>query len=539
MNGRIAGYVEAILILVLVAAVPGYAIYKKQQQATHPAAAPSAFAAGGAVDGARIEHPAAGEWLSNGRTYSEQRFSPLKQIDASNVKSLGVAWEYRTYSVRGLEATPLVADGVMYITKPWSIVTALDARTGKEIWTYDPKVPGATGRYACCDVVNRGVALWKDGVFVGTLDGRLIKLDPKSGAVKWSVDTVENHAHTYTITGAPRAFDGLIVIGNGGAEYDSRGYVSAYDAASGKLVWRFHVVPGDPSKPQENKALEAALKTWDTTGKYKFWEIGGGGAPWNSFAYDPELDLVYFGAGNGNPWNRELRSPKGGDNLYLSSVVALHAKTGEFAWAYQTTPGDTWDFDSTADIILADLKIDGRLRKVLMHAPKNGFFYVLDRETGKLISAQKFATVTWADHVDLKTGRPVENPGARYVDKMAVIFPAATGAHNWQPMSFNPQTGLVYIPAMDAAGIYVGEKELDYHHGAWNLGVDFAAVSQAVLDSIKAGKVPPPSVGYIKAWDPVAQKEVWQVSMGGAWNSGMLSTAGGLVFGGDAYGQFS
>ncbi|HVV66439.1 MAG TPA: PQQ-binding-like beta-propeller repeat protein, partial [Rhizomicrobium sp.] len=314
---------------------------------------------------------------------------------------------------------------------------------------------------------------------------------------------------------------------------------SAYDAASGKLVWRFHVVPGDPAKPQENKALEAALKTWDTTGKYKFWNIGGGGAPWNSFAYDPELDLVYFGTGNGNPWNRELRSPKGGDNLYLSSVVALHAKTGEFAWAYQTTPGDTWDFDSTADVVLADLKIGGRARKVLMHAPKNGFFYVLDRETGKLISAQKFATVTWADHVDLKTGRPVEAPGARYVDKIAVIYPAATGAHNWQPMSFDPETGLVYIPAMDAAGVYVGEKTLDYHHGAWNLGVDFAAVSQAVLDAIKAGKTPPPSVGYIKAWDPVAQKQVWQVAMGGAWNSGMLSTAGGLVFGGDAYGMFS
>jgi quinohemoprotein ethanol dehydrogenase len=533
MNSRIIGIVEAVLVAVILLAVPGYAVLNGP-----PRGAGGAASAGG-IDGARIEGQSGGEWLSNGRTYSEQRFSPLRQIDTSNVKDLGVAWEYRTYSVRGLEATPIVAGGVMYITKSWSIVTALDARTGKELWTYDPKVPGGMGRYACCDVVNRGVALWGDGVFVGTLDGRLVRLDRAAGKPVWTVDTVENHAHTYTITGAPRAFDGLVVIGNGGAEYDSRGYVSAFDADTGKLVWRFHVVPGDPSRPQENKALEAALKTWDTTGKYKFWKIGGGGAPWNSFAYDPELDLVYFGTGNGNPWNRELRSPKGGDNLYLSSVVALHARTGEFAWAYQTTPGDTWDFDSTADIILADLKIDGQMRKVLMHAPKNGFFYVLDRETGKLISARKFATVTWADHVDLKTGRPVENPGARYVDKMAVIYPAATGAHNWQPMSFNPETGLVYIPAMDAAGIYVGEKSLDYHHGAWNLGVDFAAVSQAVLDAIKAGKVPPPSVGYIKAWDPVAQKEVWQVSMGGSWNSGMLSTAGGLVFGGDAYGQFS
>lgn len=496
---------------------------------------------GANVDGTAIVNAdkTPGEWLSNGRTYSEQRFSPLASINASNVKNLGVAWEYRTYSVRGLEATPIVVDGVMYITESWSKVAALDAKTGKELWQFDPKVPGGQGRYACCDVVNRGVALWKGAVYVGTLDGRLIKLDAKTGKVLWSVDTVENHSHTYTITGAPRAFDGLIVIGNGGAEYDSRGYVTAYDAASGKQVWRFHVVPGDPSKPQENAALTAALKTWDTTGKYRFWKIGGGGAPWNSFAYDPQLDLVYFGTGNGNPWNREVRSPKGGDNLYLSSVVALHAKSGQFAWAYQTTPGDTWDFDSTADIILADLTIDGRVRHVLMHAPKNGFFYVIDRETGKLISAEKFATVTWAKSIDIKTGRPVEEPGARYTKKMAVVFPASTGAHNWQPMTFDPQTGLVYIPAMDAAGIFVGQKDFTYKHGSWNLGVDFAAVSQAVLDLIKSGHAPAASQGYIKAWNPVTQKEAWQVSMGGSWNSGLLSTAGGLVFGGDAYGDFT
>ena len=533
MNSRILGLVEAALIAAIAVIVPGHAA----PEVPHLVRAAASLPWG--IDGTRIERAAPGEWLSNGRTYSEQRFSPLKRIDTSNVKSLGVAWEYRTYSVRGLEATPIVADGVMFITLPWSKVIALDARSGKELWTYDPKVPGETGRLACCDVVNRGVAIWKGAVYVGTLDGRLVKLDAKTGTVRWSVDTVADHKHTYTITGAPRAFDGLIVIGNGGAEYDSRGYVSAYDAASGKKVWRFHVVPGDPAKPQENAALTRALKTWDTTGKYKFWKIGGGGAPWNSFAYDPKLDLVYFGTGNGNPWNRELRSPKGGDNLYLSSVVALHAKTGAFAWAYQTTPGDTWDFDSTADVVLADLKIDGRLRHVLMHAPKNGFFYVIDRVTGKLISAQKFGLVTWADHVDLKTGRPVENPGARYTDKMAVVYPAATGAHNWQPMSFDPQTGLVYIPAMDGAGIFVGQKELDYKHGAWNLGVDFAAVSQIVLDLVKSGHPPAASAGFIKAWDPVAQKEAWQVAMGGAWNSGLLSTAGGLVFGGDAYGMFS
>ncbi len=493
------------------------------------------------IDGDRIIHAddTPGDWLAHGRTYSEQRFSPLKDIDRGTVKQLGVAWEFRTNTVRGLEATPIVSDGIMFVTGSWSKVWALDAKTGRQLWFYDPEVPGQWGRYACCDVVNRGVALWKGAVFVGALDGRLIKLDAKTGSVLWTVDTVENHKHTYTITGAPRVMDDLVVIGNGGAEYDSRGYVSAFDTDTGKLVWRFHVVPGDPSKPQENAALQDALKTWDTTGKYKFWTIGGGGAPWNSMAYDPQLDLVYFGTGNGNPWNREIRSPKGGDNLYLSSVVALHAKTGEFAWAYQTTPGDTWDFDSTADVVLADLKIGGALRHVLMHAPKNGFFYVIDRATGKLISAQKFATVTWAKGIDPKTGKPIEFPDARYTKKMAVIYPQETGAHNWQPMSFNPQTGLVYIPAMDGAAIFVGAKDFAYQPGGWNLGVDFAAISQAVLDAIASGKPPPPAVGFIKAWDPVTQKEAWQVAMGGAWNSGLLSTAGGLLFGGDAYGDFS
>ncbi|HUO88198.1 MAG TPA: PQQ-dependent dehydrogenase, methanol/ethanol family [Rhizomicrobium sp.] len=528
MKSKIAGLVQALFLVAAAMSLPVLAAGLPAQP-------------GAGVDGAKITKADAdpGEWLSHGRNYFEQRFSPLAKINTGNVHSLGVAWEYRTYSVRGLEATPIVADGVMFITLAWSKVIALDAKTGKELWTYDPHVPGATGRYACCDVVNRGVALWKGAVFVGTLDGRLVKLDARTGKVLWSVDTVENHKHTYTITGAPRAMDGLVVIGNGGAEYDSRGYVTAYDANTGKQVWRFHVVPGDPSKPQENRALQDALKTWDTTGKYKFWEIGGGGAPWNSMAYDPQLDLLYFGTGNGNPWNRDIRSPKGGDNLYLSSVVALHAKTGEFAWAYQTTPGDTWDFDSTADVVLADLKINGQLRHVLMHAPKNGFFYVIDRATGKLISAQKFATVTWAKGIDLKTGKPIEDPNARYSNKMAVVYPQETGAHNWQPMTFDPQTGLVYIPAMDGAAIFVGQKNFSYKPGGWNLGVDFAAVSEAVLKAIQSGKPPPPAVGFIKAWDPVAQKEVWQVSMGGSWNSGLLTTAGGLLFGGDAYGNFS
>ena len=526
--------------------MPGRAIRLAFVAVTAALVAGSAFAQPAAqvpaakVDAAAIEHQPAGEWLSYGRTYSEQRFSPLDQINTANVKQLGVAWDFRTYTVRGLEGTPLVANGVMYVTGSWSKLWALDAKTGKELWSYDPKVPGSWGRYACCDVVNRGVALWRGAVYLGTLDGRLVKLDAKTGKLLWSVNTIDR-SRPYTITGAPRVVDGLVVIGNGGAEYNTRGYVSAYDARTGKKVWRFYVVPGDPKKPQANPALTAALKTWNTGGKYKWWQIGGGGAPWNSMAYDPDLKLLYVGTGNGDPWNRDIRSPGGGDNLYLSSILALQVKTGKLAWYYQTTPGDTWDFDSTADIILADLKIGGKLRHVLMQAPKNGFFYVLDRETGKLLSAKPFAVVNWAKGIDLKTGRPIENPDARYKDKMAVVMPRQAGAHNWQPMSFDPQTGLVYIPSEDGSAVFVGQndKSFVYRPRAWNLGVDFAAVSQAILDGIKAGHPPPPNLGYVKAWDPVAQKEVWHQPMGGAWNGGLLSTAGGLVFGGGADGLFS
>ncbi len=539
MTIRFLGFAAGAAILAAATLASAQTMMGGMMMGAKPASPHAAPGAG--VDGAKIANADAdpGEWLSHGRTYSEQRFSPLNQINATNVKSLGVAWEYRTFSVRGLEATPIVSNGAMFITLPWSKVIALDAKTGKQLWTYDPQVPGATGRYACCDVVNRGVALWKGAVFVGTLDGRLVKLDAATGKPLWTMDTVENHNKAYTITGAPRVVDGLVIIGNGGAEYDARGYVTAYDADTGKQAWRFHVTPGDPSKPQENAALAAAVKTWDATAKYKWWANGGGGAPWNSMAFDPSLDLLYFGTGNGNPWNREVRSPKGGDNLYLSSVIAVHAKTGQFAWAYQTTPGDTWDFDSTADVILADLKIGGQVRHVLMHAPKNGFFYVLDRATGKLISAQKYAIVTWAKDIDMRTGKPVEDPDARYKDKMAVVYPQTVGAHNWQPMSYDPQTGFAYIPSMDGAAIFIGDKGLVFKPKVWNLGIDFVAMSRVIQQMIASGKPPAPSVGYIKAWNPVTQKEVWQVSMGGSWNSGLLSTAGNLVFGGDAYGNFT
>jgi PQQ-dependent dehydrogenase (methanol/ethanol family) len=493
---------------------------------------------GATVDGARIADPAPGEWLSNGRSYAEQRFSPLKQIDAKTVGKLGVAWEFRTYSVRGLEGSPVVVDGVMYVTAAWSKVWALDAKTGRQIWAYDPQVPGGWGRYACCDVANRGVAVWKGAVYVGTLDGRLVKLDAATGKPLWTVNTIDP-GRAYTITGAPRIVDGLVVIGNGGSEYDARGYVSAYNADTGARAWRFYTVPGDPSKPQESPALTAALKTWSTLGgKLNWWKMGGGGTVWDSMAFDPALDLLYVGTGNGAPWNRNMRSPGGGDNLYLSSILAIHAKTGQLAWHYQTTPGDSWDFDSTAHMILADLRIDGALRHVLIQAPKNGFFYVLDRATGKLISVKPYAVMNWAKGVDLKTGKVDVNPAARYKDKLAVVVPAEVGAHNWQPMAFSPDTGLVYIPTQDGTAVFQQDKTFTWHPRAWNTGNDFPAMSRAVLAMIQSGHAPPPTIGYIKAWDPVAQKEVWHVPLNGNWNGGLLATAGGLVFGGGADGIF-
>ncbi|HWX39815.1 MAG TPA: PQQ-dependent dehydrogenase, methanol/ethanol family [Blastocatellia bacterium] len=463
-----------------------------------------------------------GDWLTHGRTYSEARFSPLDQIKSSNVRELGLAWSFDTESTRGLEATPLVAGGVMYTTGPWSVVFALDARTGKLLWKWDPKVPGPYGERACCDVVNRGVALYKGKVYVGILDGRLAALDAATGKLLWQVTTVDQ-SQAYTITGAPRVVKGKVIIGNGGAEFGVRGYVSAYDAETGKLSWRFYTVPGDPSKPFESKAIEQAAKTWNG----EWWKFGGGGTVWDSLAYDPELDLLYVGTGNGSPWNQNFRSPGGGDNLYLSSILALRPDSGELVWYYQTTPGESWDFTATQHMILADLDIAGRKRRVLMQAPKNGFFYVLDRATGELLSAEPYVHISWAKGVDKKTGRPIEMPGVRYKDAAALMIPGPLGGHNWQPMSYSPQTGLVYIPVQDNIFIYSQDRKFQYRPGTWNTAVDFSLFKDAA----------PPTPGRLLAWDPVTQKERWHVEYPTIWNGGTLSTAGNLVFQGTADGR--
>jgi quinohemoprotein ethanol dehydrogenase len=473
-----------------------------------------------------------GNWMGPGRDYAEQHFSPLKAIDAANAKQLGLAWFYDIDSAhRGQEATPLVVDGVMYFTSAWSKVIALNAKTGAPLWIYDPHVPGKAAINACCDVVNRGAAAWKGRIYSGTLDGRLIALDAATGKLAWEVMTVPEGGR-YTITGAPRVVKGMVLIGNGGAENGIRGYVTAYDADTGKQVWRFYTVPGDPSKPFENPALERAAKTW----KGEWWTLGGGGPVWDAIVYDPILDLIYIGVGNGAPWNR---GKIGGDALYLSSIVALKADTGDYVWHYQTTPHDEWDFDSCSPLVLAELAIGGTQRAVIMQAPKNGFFYVLDRATGELLAADPFTTTTWAKSVNKKTGRPVVEKGANYGEtgKPFVSMPGPGGGHSWQPMSFSPLTSLVYFPVTDLAFPFVPEANTTHHDLAWNTGVDFNAGSLPQVPKIKA-HILGSLKGHLVAWDPIANKEAWRAELGHPWNGGVVSTAGNLVFQGTAMGEF-
>ena len=487
------------------------------------------------VDEARIvgadEEP--GNWMTHGRTYSEQRFSPLKEINDKNIGQLGLAWFHDLDTRRGQEATPIVVDGVMYFTTAWSKVFALNAASGAVLWSYDPKVPPEWAVNACCDVVNRGVAVWGGKVFFGTLDGRLIALDAATGKPVWEKLTIDRRWR-YTITGAPRVVKGKVIIGNGGAEMGVRGYVSAYDAETGELAWWFYTVPGDPAKPFENPILAKAAKTWSG----EWWKYGGGGTVWNAITYDPELDLLYIGTGNGGPWNPRIRSPHGGDNLFTCSIVALKPETGEYVWHYQENPDEAWDYDSDEDIILADLTIDGHARKVLLHAPKNGIFYVIDRATGALISAKPYTHVTWTSGIDMKTGRPIETALARYPGgKPELVIPGPLGAHSWQPMSYSPLTGLVYIPIQDAGYPYQSDADFKMRELAFDNGVDFAAAGMPQDPKIKKAIISSVT-GRLVAWDPVQQKQVWDVARPEAWNGGVLSTAGNLVFEGTARGNF-
>lgn len=479
------------------------------------------------------DHP--GEWLTHGLNYNEDRYSLLTEINKDNVKTLGLAWTTDLQSKRGLEATPLVANGVMYMTGVWSIVYAIDARNGNMLWKYDPKVPVKTAERLCCDIVNRGVALYNGKVYSGTLDGRLIALDAATGKLDWEVTTVDT-TKPYSITGAPRVVDGKVIIGNGGAEFGVRGYITAYNPEDGKQLWRFYTVPGDPSKPFENKAMEAAAKTWSGN----WWKYGGGGTPWDAMAYDPELKLLYVGTGNGSPWDRKHRSNGIGDNLYLSSIVAIDPANGEMKWYYQTTPGDSWDFTATQHIILADLKIKGVKRKVLMQAPKNGFFYVLDRTNGKFISGDPFVYTNWAKRIDSVSGKPIEEPGVHYETVNTDVSPNYNGGHNWHPMAFNPKLNLVYIPARENTSNYGHDTSWKYNTvgfgtgNGWNLAIGTDPTKPVRHDT--ATKDFPR--GMLIAWNPVLRKEIWRVPQTADWDGGVLATASDLVFQGTAEGDF-
>jgi quinohemoprotein ethanol dehydrogenase len=495
-----------------------------------PTLVPAAERGAAAVDSHRLKHAdqEPGQWMSYSRTWDEQRFSPLKQINDQNAGKLGLAWYAVLNTYRGVQATPLFIDGVLYNVSVWNVVTAYDGHNGRVLWTYDPKVATEWARLACCGPSARGIAAWKGNIYIGALDGRLIAVDARTGKEKWSVQTFDR-SMAYSITGPPRVFDGKVVIGNGGADYGVRGFVTAYDAETGRKVWRFYTVPGDPSKAPDGEASDSvmpmAAKTWNG----EWWKFGGGGTAWDSFAYDPKLRLVYVGTGNGSPHIQQVRSPGGGDNLFLCSILAVNVDTGKYVWHYQMVPNEQWDFTCTQPIVLADMKIDGRTRQVLMQAPKNGFFYVLDRKTGRVISAKSYVPNLWASGIDLKTGRPVVNPDAYLTEKPFLMTPTLLAAHTWHPMSYSPLTGLVYLSAQEQWMVMSRIKESDFKFVPFRSNSGFAYTGnnelrkhlQAIADSREKG--------YLLAWDPVKQQEAFRVPYPYPGSGGVLSTAGNIL----------
>jgi quinohemoprotein ethanol dehydrogenase len=482
-------------------------------------------------------------WMTEGRDFGKSHFSPLDDINADNVASLGFAWDYQTGTTRGLEATPIVVDGVLFTAGTTGRAYALDAATGAEIWKFDPQSDSQYNRWACCDEVNRGLAVWEGMVYVGAFDGRLFGLDAATGAVVWEVDTIIDHARGYSSSGAPEIAGDVVVIGNAGADYDARGYVSAYDLKTGEFRWRFFTVPGDPAKGYEHPELEEiAAPTWDPNSR---WDVGGGGTVWNAMVYDPELNLLYVGTGNSALFNWYERSPSGGDNLFLCSILAINPDTGRLAWYYQQVPREGWDYTATQPMILADLELDGETRKVLMQAPKAGFFYILDRATGELLSADAYVPVNWATEVDLETGRPAMNLAqVDYKNGPVFVMPSGMGGHAWNPMAFNPDNGLVYIPAIEGGAITYDPTDghvyrpMQANSGNSTLFGDSMladpafqppAVRELLTRLQVSGEASQRAV--LKAFDPQTGETRWEQQGVGFWDrAGVLATAGGLVF---------
>ena len=484
----------------------------------------------GAAPGGGADSDHGRNWPSYGGDFTEDHFSPLTAINDHTIGRLGLAWFYDLDARPNAFSAPLAVDGVLYFGAGYSVLHAMDARTGRLLWRFDPRAAEAAGEKMRGAWGIRGIAYAEGRLFAGTIDGRLLAVDARTGRLLWSVMTVDPHDGRY-ITGPPWVFNGKVVIGHGGADFAPvRGYVTAYAAASGHQLWRFYTVPGDPAKGFENAAMAMAAKTW--TGEW--WKFGGGGTVWNAMAYDPRFNRVYIGVGNGAPWNRKIRSPGGGDNLFLASIVALDADTGAYVWHYQVNPGESWDYVADMDIELADLAIGGRMRPVILHAPKNGFFYVIDRETGRLISAEKFVpTVNWAERIDPASGRPVEIPAARFPDgRPFLMYPSPVGAHSVEAMSFNPGTGLAYIPAIEQGRVYVdppgGVKDWQFTPGeVINNGIGRPPPSMQV----------PPGSNALLAWDPVRQRAAWSVPLPGPKNGATMTTAGNLVFQGNIRGE--
>ncbi len=465
-------------------------------------------------------------WPGPGRTFGEQHFSPLGEISAGNVNKLGLKWSMDLPPGNSV-SQPLEIDGVLYFCTAYSIVHAVAAATGKELWSYDPHAPEAAGKKLRLAWGSRGIAWWNGNIYTGTQDGRLIAIDAATGKPVWSVMTIDRDDGRY-ITGAPRVFDGKVIIGHGGADVAAiRGYVTAYDAATGKQLWRFYLVPGNPADGFENKAMEMAAKTWFG----EWWKQGGGGTVWNAMSYDPDTDTVFLGSGNGSPWNRKIRSQGKGDNLFLASIVALDGKTGAYKWHYQVNPGESWDYNANMDMEFADLSIGGRLRKVLITAPKNGFLYVLDRRSGELISAEPFVKVTWAKGIDRKTGRPIDAPNSRYEVGPFLLSPSPVGAHSWLPMAYSRTTGLVYIPALEQDAVY-SDKGFELKDWRRPPGFAFNGAVGVEMGNDAAGAA-------LIAWNPVTQKQAWRIEMPSIISGGVVATAGNLVFQGSIDGRFN